>query len=460
MLTTLVSFILVLGVLVFIHEFGHFVLAKRAGVYVEAFSFGFGPRLIGWKRGGTDYRICAIPLGGYVKMVGEDPKDEGAGRVDSFAAKSVWARLKIVVAGPLMNLALPFLLMPLVYLLGVEQPAYLNEPPVVGWVVPDSPGQKAGFQIGDRILAIQSEETPTWEKALLTFAANLDKPLPVEVLRDGSRVELEVTPESAGWGPPNTGLLQAMPPALGELEPGSPAEAAGLKAGDRVVAVDQAPVRHWEQMSEIIRSHPGQSLLFTYEREGQTQSVAITPRAVTLENESSVRQRIRGVLERIRIVAKSEPQQTEVVGQVGIRYLQPSVLVHYGLWESIRNGARHIGEITVMTFDVLGKLVTGSVSPKTLGGPIIIAKMTGDAARHGLSNLLSFMAILSLQLGILNLLPIPVLDGGHVLFLSLEAVRRKPLSLRVRDLAQQVGFFLLIGFFLYISYNDLMRLVP
>jgi len=461
MLTTLLSFIVVLGVLVFLHELGHFALAKRAGVHVETFSLGFGPRLFGFKRGETDYRVCAIPLGGYVKMVGEDPTAEDADQQDSFAMKSVWARMKIVLAGPLMNLALPFLLMPMVYLLGIDQPRYLSEPAVVSWVVPDSPGREAGFLAGDTIRRIQGQEVSDWQSTLLQFAANVEKRLQVEVLRGNETVQIEFTPLPTGWGAPYTGLLQEMPPVVGALESGSPAQEAGLRAGDRITALNDDPITHWEQMSGIIRSHPDQSLRLTFQREEEARTVQITPAAVRLTEEGRLRKTFRALLEKLGVETRPETDAAApVVGQIGVRYLTPTVVVKYGLWDSVKNGVVHIGEIVSLTFEVLGKLVTGNLSPKTLGGPIIIAKMTGDAARLGLASLLSFMALLSLQLGILNLLPIPVLDGGHVLFLSLEAALRKPVSLRVREIAQQAGFVLLIGFFLYISYNDVMRLIP
>lgn len=459
---TLVVFLLVLGVLVFIHELGHFLLAKRAGVRVEAFSFGFGPRLLGWKTGDTDYRICAIPLGGYVKMIGEDPKDEEADREDSFAGKSVGARMKIVVAGPLMNLALPFLLMPLVYLIGIDEPAYLFKPADVGWVIQDSPAQKAGFLPGDRIHMIQGEEIPDWERAKILFAANPDKRLEVEVLRGQSPLLLEVTPESFGPRGGYVGLLHDMPSVIGAVSPEMPAAEAGLEDGDRVVSIDGKPVTQWEQMAGIIRENPGKKLAFTCQRGEELLSADITPVPIPETEPGPISKAVTYVLEKIGY-EKDDQADTEdkpQYGRVGIEYVEQSVFTSYGLWESIKNGFAQIGKIIALTFYVLGKLLTGGLSAKTLGGPILIAKMTGDAARVGLASLFSFMAFLSLQLGILNLLPIPVLDGGHVLFLSLEAILRRPVNVKVREFAQQLGFFLLLGFILYISYNDVMRLVP
>jgi regulator of sigma E protease len=429
---TLGVFIIVLGILVFIHEFGHFLLAKRAEVRVETFSLGFGPRLVGWKRGDTDYRISAIPLGGYVKMTGEDPKEEDADRADSFAKKSVSARLKIVLAGPLMNLALPFLLMPLVYIVGIEQPAYLDRPPVVGWVEKDTPAEKAGFRPGDVILRVQEEEIRTWEEAKILFASNPNQPLEVAFLRGDESGVTEITPESSGYAGGYTGLEHERPALVGGVSPGMPAEEAGLEAGDRIISINGMPTRYWEQMAEIIRAHPEEPLRIEIERNGEAFSLTASP---TRDPDTGT-------------------------GLLGVAYQEETVFKRYGLWKSLQNGIRDVGQSFVLTFYVLGKLVTGGLSIKTLGGPILIAKMTGDAARVGLSSLLSFVAFLSLQLGILNLLPIPVLDGGHVLFLTMEAALRRPVNIRIREAAQQVGFILLLIFILIISYNDIRRVLP
>ena len=425
-------FIVVLGILVFVHEFGHFVLAKRAGVRVETFSLGFGPRLVGWKKGDTDYRISAVPLGGYVKMTGEDPKEEGADREDSFAKKSISARMKIVLAGPLMNLLLPLFLMPLVYLIGIEQPAYLDEPAVVGWIQPDTPAEKAGFRPGDKIVRIGGEKISSWEKAKILFASNPNQALQVDFLRDGKLLHKEIIPESSGYAGGYTGLDHERPPLIGGVSPNMPAEKAGLQAGDRIVAINGTPIRYWGEMATIIRAHPNEPLRIDIDRDGKHILVTASP---TLDSETGS-------------------------GLLGIAYQEKTVFKRYGLWKSLQNGLRNVSQSFVLTFYILGKLVTGGLSIKTLGGPILIAKMTGDAARVGLSSLISFVAFLSLQLGILNLLPIPVLDGGHVLFLGLEALLRRPVNIKIREAAQQIGFILLLVFILIISYNDIRRVLP
>lgn len=429
---TIGTFVLVLGLLVFVHEFGHFLMAKRAGVRVETFSFGFGPRIVGWRRGETDYRISALPLGGFVKMTGENPADEDAASTHSFAAKPLLTRMKIVLAGPLMNLVLPFFLMPIVYLLGIEEPAYLGKPPVVGWVEEGSPAQSAGFQPGDRIVSIQNEPVATWEKAKIVFASNPGKQLTVEVLRGGAAVRLAIKPESRGASGGSTGFLPEMRPVIDAVDPSLPAAKAGLRKGDEVLAIQNEPIIHWAQMAGIIRSHPNEPLAFTIRRGKETFTVTIRPQA----------------------------QQESGVGILGITYLEETLVKRYGLLRSIQSGARDVINSLMLTFYVLGKFFTGTLSIKTLGGPILIAKMTGDAAQVGAASLISFVAFLSLQLGIINLLPIPVLDGGHMLFFSIEAILRRPLNVKIREAAQQVGFIVLVLFILVISYNDIMRILP
>jgi len=322
--------------------------------------------------------------------------------------------------------------MPLVYVGGIEQPAYLDQPAVVGWVEEDTPGEKAGFRLGDRIVRIQNEEISTWEKAKILFASNPNQPLQVEFVRDGERLRREITPESLGYAGGYTGLSQERPALIGGISPGMPAEEAGLRAGDRILSINGTPIHYWDQMAEIIRAHPEDPVRIEIKRDDETFSVTVSP---------------------IR-----DPESG--TGLLGIAYQEKTVFKRYGPWKSFQNGIRDVGRSFVLTFYVLGKLFTGGLSIQTLGGPILIAKMTGDAARVGLSSLLSFVAFLSLQLGILNLLPIPVLDGGHVMFLSLEALLRRPVNVKIREAAQQVGFILLLVFILIISYNDIQRVLP
>jgi regulator of sigma E protease len=429
---TVASFVVVLGILVFLHEFGHFVVAKRAGVRVDVFSLGFGSRLFGRKIGETDYRVSAVPLGGYVKMAGEDPADPGAEDERSFARKSVGTRTRIILAGPLMNLLLPFLLMPLVYVIGVRRPAYLDEPPVVGWVVKGSAGQEAGIQRGDRIERIEGQKVATWEQVARALASATGGPIRFELLRHGSRIERNLTLDEASLSGEPMGLLPEMPPVVGSVVPGGPAARGGMRAGDRVVAIDGNPIEHWSQMAGFIQAHGGDDLRFEVRRAGKTLSLAVRP--------------------------EKDPKRGVAV--IGVAVREGTVLERYGPWRSARLGFEDAGRFSLLTFEMMGKLFSGGVSIQAVGGPIAIAQMTGEAARSGITSLIAFVAFLSLQLGILNLLPIPILDGGHLAFLGVEAVIRRRVNVKIRETAQQIGFLLLLLFFLAVSYNDILRILP
>jgi len=340
--------------------------------------------------------------------------------------------MQIVLAGPLMNLILPMLLMPLVFMIGIEQPSYLKMPAVIGWVEEDSPAEKAGLQIGDQILKIQNKEIPDWEKARITFLLNPRNQLSIEILRNGEKQQIELTPEFMGIGG-YAGIRHEMPPIIGDISPDMPAETAGIQPDDRILSINQQPIRHWLQMATIIRAHPEEPLECVIQRGQEHFTVIVTP-------------------------VRDEKKD---IGLLGIMAPPEEMdFIQHGFIKSIETGFQIIGETIYQTFIVLGKLLSGALSMKTLGGPVKIAEMTGEAARIGLSSLLYFVAFLSLQLGILNLLPIPALDGGYVMFLSLEAILRRPVNARTREIAQQIGFTLLIFFIFVITYNDIMNLIP
>ncbi len=424
---TLIYFIIVIGVLVFVHEFGHFIMAKRAGVRVEKFSLGMGPTIPGMrvKKGDTEYVISALPLGGYVKMAGENPDEESTGAPDEFQSKTVWQRAKIAVAGPLTNILVALLLMPLVYLVGT----YAEGPARVGYVDKGSPAEKAGFQAGDVIREINGREISDWTMALSLIAVNPDTNVAVVLDRSGERKELTLRPEAATELKIGTaGLVPDLPAEIGRLRPGLPAEKAGLKVHDKILAVDGVTIYHWNQFSSMVRDSGGKGLTFLIERDGKRLEQVITP-----------------VKDGGRYV-------------VGVEPFIHMVFKKYGLVESVRLGFQRTLEVADLTVITLQKLVTLQLSIKTLGGPVMIAQMSGQAAAAGLSAFIGLMATISLSLGMLNLLPIPVLDGGMLLFLIIEALRKKPLSRRVMEVSQAVGAALLITLTIVISYNDVMRL--
>ncbi len=423
---TIVYFLVVIGILVFVHELGHFIMAKRAGVRVEKFSLGMGPKLFGYRKGETEYIISALPLGGYVKMAGENPDEEPTGAPDEFQSKTVWQRAKIAFTGPFTNILLAFMVMPLVFMVGT----YVEGPAKVGYVEKDSPAERAGFHAGDVIEKINGRGIADWTKALTLIAVNPDTDITVLLDRDGEKKTLVLRPEAATELMIGTsGLVPDMPAEIGRLKPGFPAEKAGVAVNDKIISVDDRTIYHWNQFSSLVKESGGKRLLLAVERSGKRMSIAVTP-----------------VQDGGRYV-------------IGVEPVMRLVFKRYGFIEAIPLGFEKTVEAIDLTFITLKKLLTFNLSIKTLGGPVMIAQMSGQAAEAGPSAFLSLLAVISISLGILNLLPIPVLDGGLLLFLAIEAVRKKPLSRRTMEIAQSVGATVLILLIAVVSYNDIMRLL-
>jgi len=422
---TLVYFLIVIGILVFVHEFGHFIMAKRAGVRVEKFSLGMGPKLFGYKKGDTEYIISALPLGGYVKMAGENPDEEPTGAPDEFQAKTVWQRVKIAVTGPLTNILLAFLVMPLVFMVGT----YSEGPAKVGYVEKDSPAERAGFMAGDVIEKINGRSINDWTKALSLIAVNPDTDVNVTIDRQGEKKTFVLRPQTAtelkiGM----SGLVPDMPAEVGRLKEGFPAEKAGIQVNDKIISVDGKTIYHWNQFSALVRESKGNKLTITLERDGKRIEIIVTP------------------------------QEDNGRYVIGVEPIMRLVFKKYGFIDSLRLGFDKTIESVDLTLITLKKLLTFNLSIKTLGGPVMIAQMSGQAAAAGLSSFLSLLAMISISLGILNLLPIPVLDGGLVLFLVIEAIRKKPLSRKVMEVSQSIGAAVLITLIAVVSYNDVMRM--
>ena len=420
---TLIYFLIVLGILVFVHEFGHFIMAKMAGVRVEKFSLGMGPKLIGYKKGDTEYLISALPLGGYVKMAGENPDEEPTGAADEFQSKTVWQRIKIAATGPLTNIVLAFIVMPVVFMIGVP----VEGPAKVGYVEKGSPGERAGFKAGDVIETVNGRTIHDWTKALSLIAVNPDTDVMVKLDRQGEKKTLTLRPSVAtelkiGY----SGLVPDMPVEVGGLIPGDPAEKAGLQAGDKLIAVNGKTVYHRGQFSALLQEYKGQPVRIIIERKGKRMEKSLAP-------------------------AHKEGRY-----MVGVEWKRLEDR-QFGFLESVKLGFQKTIEIVDLTFITLKKLLTFGLSIKTLGGPVMIAQLSGQAAAMGLSAFLGLLAMVSISLGILNLLPIPVLDGGMILFLVIEAIRKKPLSRRTMEIAQSIGAAVLITLIAVVSYNDVMR---
>jgi regulator of sigma E protease len=422
---TLIYFLIVIGILVFVHEFGHFIMAKRAGVRVEKFSLGMGPKVFGFKKGDTEYVLSALPLGGYVKMAGENPDEEPTGATDEFQSKTVWQRAKIAATGPLTNIVLAFLVMPIVFMVGT----YTLGAARVGYVEKGSPAEQAGFLVGDTIERVNGRTVTDWEKAEMLFAVNPDTDIPVAIERNGERRTLALRPKldlerKIGV----SGLYPDFPAEIGGVMKGLPAETTGIKVNDKIVGVDGTTIFYWNQFSAAIKKSEGKKLTLTVERAGKTVVIEVTP----IEKDGKY--------------------------VVGVEPLMKLVFKQYGFLDSLRLGFDKTIEYIDLTFVTLKKLVTLNLSIKTLGGPVMIAQMSGKAAAAGLSSFLSLLAMISISLGVLNLLPIPVLDGGLLLFLAIEAIRKKPLSQKVMETAQNIGAVVLISLIVVVSYNDIMRM--
>jgi len=429
-MTTTISFILVLGILVTVHELGHFLVAKALGIGVETFSIGFPPRMFGFKWGETEYCISWIPLGGYVKLKGEGPDEVVEDHDDPtlFSSRPPHQRAGVILAGPVMNLILAFIVMPLVFMVGLAVPSYLDDPPVTGWVEPGSPVDKVGIIPGDLILNVNGQETATWEQFFEKSALATDNKLEVQV--QGSAGVRSVNIDLADAEDGRIGIQPPMAPTIGALTPGYPAQKAGIEKGDRILSMGQVPVSHWSEMARIIHASAGKSLTLKILRGTEELELSVTP---VLDEKSGK-------------------------GLMGISPWNKSVTRRFGPVDAVAKGFQRNVELLGMTFSFVWDLLTGQSSIKNLGGPIMIFQVTGEAARAGLAQFLGFMAFLSLQLGVLNLFPIPVLDGGHLVFLTAEGILRRPLRLRTREMAQRVGFFLLILLIIVISYNDILRI--
>ena len=433
---TAVFGIFMLGVLVFVHEMGHFLVAKANGVKVLKFSLGFGPRVMGKTWGETEYLICAIPLGGYVQMLGEGGGELGEDAPltpeeieRSFAHKPPLRRIAIVAAGPLMNLILPFLILPIAFMSGVNMPVFLDNPACVEYVVADSDASRGGVQIGDCITSIGNETVASWQGGNIALISAAGESIPFTVDRDGDPVELLIRPENNGIdGLMALGIFPVEPAIIGGLQTDGPAKKAGLQVGDKIVEISGNPVRNWFDMTHLIQAGEGRTESFVIKRNGEVLKVDIAPE----KNDSG----------KVMIgIIKGHEDETR----------------SFGLIDSINKGKEQAVELIDLTFVFLKKLFSGDVSSKNIGGMISVVEFAGEAAQTGVAALLTMLAFISIQLGILNLLPIPILDGGHLLFSFVELVIRRPLPVRIREPAQQIGLILLMALMAFALYNDILR---
>ena len=426
--------IVVLGIMIFIHELGHFAAAKAFGVRVLIFSLGFGKTLLHFKRGDTDYRISALPFGGYVKMAGDDPSEVREGDKGEFLSQARWKRFVIVVMGPVMNILLAVALLTGLYKWHFERPAYLDQAARIGDVEDGSPAAKINIKPGDQIVRFGNEENPKWQDIDLKVVTSVNEAIPLEILHDGQIVKTSITPVAkgsehagfVGWDPVAPGVLE-------EVMPDLPASKAGLKPGDEITGINGRKVLFFPNIATTIRSGDGKPLVLDVVRAGQSMQVTI------------------------------QPTYGEVMGEkhwrVGIAFKNGMVVQQLSWGKALSAAVDSNIQGCRLVFDVLGKIATRRMSPKQLSGPIGIAQASGEAYRRGIPDLIGLVSMISLQLGIFNLLPIPVLDGGVILLLLVESLIRRDLSLTVKERFVQVGIVFLLLLVAFVMYNDLVKTI-
>jgi regulator of sigma E protease len=428
----------ILGFMILIHEFGHYLTAKLLGVRVEVFSIGFGKRLLGFRRGETDYRIAAIPLGGYVKMSGENIMEERSGDPREFLSHPRWHRFLIAIAGPSMNILLAVGLLTGVFMVHYEYPAVMDEPAVIGWVAPDTPAAKAGIQAGDRIVRIDGIPNPTWKQVLPKEALSANQPLQITVEHSGQRQERTIVPEayganqmgSAGWEPKEPNL------AITDVESGMPAEKAGIKVGDQIVALNGQPLPGLEAMIETLKQTKGQPIDITVLRQGDRKTFTVSP---VLADTSDLGEK------RYRVGIASDPVKVTTLP--------------FGA--ALRNSLEQNKEGSLLILELVRKMIEHKISVRSVEGPIGIGIAAGKAAsKKGWTPLLELTSVISLNLGIFNLLPIPILDGGVILLLALESLMRRDISLVIKERIYQAAFVFLVLFAVMVIYNDLVKTLP
>ena len=445
---TVVAFIVTLGVLISVHEYGHFWVARRCGVKVLRFSIGFGQPLIRWRdKQNTEFVIAAIPFGGYVKMLGEPGSDVSESeKAISFIHKPVYQRIAIVAAGPLVNLTFAILLYWLIFSVGVTRVA-----PIIGGIAADSPAATAGLRSGDEFVSVDGKPTQSWDKVNFALVGRLG---------DSGTITLGVKPENSNmvvehkiaidqWligrekeGPLKVlGVQQYYPPMpviIDEVIPGKAADRFGLQGGDEILTVNGAPVKHWRDWVQLIKAHPGKSMDLEINRASQVIALSVTPDVVTNGTES---------YGQIGAMAKAVQLPEHMIREI-----------RYGPIDAFGEALQKTYDFIHLTLKSIGKMIMGKISLDNLSGPVTIAKVAGDTASYGLEPFLNFMAYLSISLGVLNLLPIPVLDGGHLMYYAAEMIKGSPVSEKVQAIGNSLGLALLVMFMGLAFYNDIVGL--
>ena len=441
-MNTLIGIVLVLGVVILVHEWGHYIAARFFGVRVDVFSLGFGPRLFGYKHGDTDWRVSALPLGGYVRMAGQDMTDVDSGdkpptgAADELMSKKRWQRAIITFAGPAVNLIFPlFLLTGYFIVKGQAYPKYTDQQLIVLGLPKDSPAAKAGLQAGDRITSLNGVSNPTWGTLESEFAKGVsDRNFQLTYERDGQSHSAGLN--TAGMTEPT--LLFGYPPnrpLVGYVDKEKPAYRAGIRRDDVIESMNGKPLPNWQEMVSAIQKNGGAPSQVTVRRGSQTLNLTVSP-------------------------MQGKNERGESAWVIGISPGQEYSFRKVGFGEAVTSSVQMTVRGTVQVVDIVGKLVTGKLAVKQLQSVVGIANEAGHAVQEGTYAVVTLMAALSLNLGILNLLPIPILDGGHILLLSLEGIRRRDFSLAFKERFIQVGLVFLLVLIAYVMYNDVVRMLP
>ena len=429
--------LVLIGVMILIHELGHFWAARYFDVKVEAFSFGFGPRLFGFRRGDTDYRFSLILFGGYVKMAGEQPGDESINDPRGFMAKPRWQRLIIAFAGPFMNIVLAVALLTGLYMFRYQRIADADLIPVIGNVAPNSPAAQGGLREGDKIVRLDNKDNPTWEDIDLEEISGAYQPMSLTVERNGRRFETSVTPVTdertgvgtAGWS--ERGEVQ-----LGPITSGMPAAKAGLEKGDLIVTANGTQIHSATKFQEVIRSSGGKTIAIDLKRQGKPMKILVTPVFADLHDQRPARWAIgAGVEQKFRVETTQLPFP-----------------------EALAKSVHQNVQGATLIYKFLVGIIERRMSAKSLEGPIRIAQLSGEAAREGPAAFIMLMSMVSLNLAIFNLLPIPILDGGVIVMLLVEMTMRRDLSLPVKEAVLKVGFVFIMALVAFVIYNDLSKI--
>jgi regulator of sigma E protease len=475
LLSNIVVALLVLSVIIVIHELGHFAVAKFFKIKVETFSVGFGPRLFGFRKGDTDYRLSAFLLGGYVKMAGETPADNITGEAYEFLSKPKWQRFLVAAAGPAMNVVLAIGLIMGLYLYGTDVPEFLIGQAVIGIVEPGSPAEKAGLRPGDQIVSVEDKEKPDWQAVQNDFLTSPNRPVRMVIERAGERMDVTVTPERRGREEAGyVGMLPVIRTVVRAVQPNSPAKAAGLKPGDEIIRVDGIDLRNTgKTIQQAIQETTAKTFPITIVRNNNPPA---SPEQPSLWNK--LRQFFGGSKAAVDVAsfpladgahpaAQIEQMDVQVTPMlrdgrkiIGIDVPFPSVHVKLGMIGAFEKSLEINKENAVLIFQVIGRLLKRQASLRQLDGPVGIVAVSGQAYEAGFATLLTFMAVISLNLGILNILPIPILDGGVILLLVIESLMGRDLSLRMKERIVQASFVFLLMLTVIVLYNDVVKLLP